>query len=575
MTQPWLRYANQGAIRNDPLSAQLVNAMSFLPDLGVTMEVFSGGQENNTTHGTGSPRHNHGNSADVFFYKDGRRLDGKNPQDLPVFQEIVSRGKAAGLTGFGAGQGYMQPGSMHIGYGNAAVWGKDGKGANAPGWLRQAYGVAPAGTVARSNTGVDLMTAPQQPEKRGLGGLLADPDKRDRLIMALEGMTLNPNKGLQQMAAQGIQDRRQAGATQQQANRTAQWLQSQGRDDLAQAVVSGSLDPKTAVQTALTPPKDDRTALMKNYEFAVQQGFEGSFTDYLKASRQTTNNNFGGQPLPPGVVSVDDKGGLVTVVDPSAPGGFRQVPISGGKADAARAKVEAEAAQEATAEVGRRKKVLDTAKEQAQVVNNSIDYILSQTKDHGVFDLPAAGIIGERLANLGVNQEARDVQNELLTLKGTIAFDRLQDMREASKTGGALGAVSERELSLLAATLGSLEQSTGVDRLEANLNTVKEITNKIFNDPVAAYYYQNGTMPPQGYFDAPAPQTPAPAAPVAEAPAQPQAAQPGGLLNDAPAEKTPVPQAAPAYLSPSDAELWPFFTDDEKRSIMGSYKGGN
>lgn len=135
----WLRYANQGAARNDPLSDRLVNAMSFLPEMGVTMEVFSGGQENNSTNGLGSTRHNHGNAGDVFFYKDGRRLDWANPDDLPIFQEIVRRGKANGLTGFGAGPDYMQQGSMHLGFGDPAVWGAEGKGVNAPGWLRAAY----------------------------------------------------------------------------------------------------------------------------------------------------------------------------------------------------------------------------------------------------------------------------------------------------------------------------------------------------------------------------------------------------------------------------------------------------
>lgn len=45
------------------------------------------------------------------------------------------------------------------------------------------------------------------------------------------------------------------------------------------------------------------------------------------------------------------------------------------------------------------------------------------------------------------------------TLNASIAFDRLQAMREASKTGGALGAISERELDLLAASIGSLDNS--------------------------------------------------------------------------------------------------------------------
>lgn len=136
---PWLIYANQGATRNHPLSPKLTGALgSFLPDMGVSMKVFSGGQDATGPHRTGSHRHDDGNAADVFFYKGGHQLDWANPKDVPVFQDIVRQGRAAGLTGFGAGDGYMQPGSMHIGYGSPAVWGAGGSGANAPGWLRQA-----------------------------------------------------------------------------------------------------------------------------------------------------------------------------------------------------------------------------------------------------------------------------------------------------------------------------------------------------------------------------------------------------------------------------------------------------
>lgn len=147
MAVDWLRYANQGATRNQELSPKLLSALGFLSDLGVTMEVFSGGQPGKGTskRRTGSTRHDHGNSADVFFHKDGRRLDWNNPRDLPIFAEIVKRGRAAGITGFGAGDGYMQPGSMHIGFGNPGVWGKGGKGANAAKWLRAAFNGAPHG----------------------------------------------------------------------------------------------------------------------------------------------------------------------------------------------------------------------------------------------------------------------------------------------------------------------------------------------------------------------------------------------------------------------------------------------
>jgi len=144
----FLQYANQGATRNQPLSPQLIDAFGqFLPQMGITAQVFSGGQPTAAEGGgrTGSVRHDHGNAGDVFFFKDGRKLDWANAQDLPIFEDIVRKGKAAGITGFGAGPGYMQPGSMHVGFGHPGVWGAGGSGRNAPSWLVQAFGGVPQG----------------------------------------------------------------------------------------------------------------------------------------------------------------------------------------------------------------------------------------------------------------------------------------------------------------------------------------------------------------------------------------------------------------------------------------------
>jgi len=148
MATPYIRYANQGATRSLPLSDRLISALGYLGDLGVTAEVFSGGQPSEGPNRVGSHRHDHGNASDVFFYKDGRKLDWANPQDRPIFEEIVRRGKAAGITGFGAGPGYMQAGSMHVGFGSPAVWGAGGKSDNAPDWLRSAFYGTPAPQAA-------------------------------------------------------------------------------------------------------------------------------------------------------------------------------------------------------------------------------------------------------------------------------------------------------------------------------------------------------------------------------------------------------------------------------------------
>lgn len=97
----------------------------------------------------------------------------------------------------------------------------------------------------------------EQPQQRGLRGLLSDPDKRDRLILALEGMTLNPNTALQQAAAQGLQERGQQRQQQAQAGRTADFLRARGRADLADAVEAG-LPAADALRTALSGPSQQK-----------------------------------------------------------------------------------------------------------------------------------------------------------------------------------------------------------------------------------------------------------------------------------------------------------------------------
>ncbi|MCZ4089069.1 hypothetical protein O3W52_03025 [Ensifer psoraleae] len=137
--------------------------LKYLEDMGISAEVFSGGQpeKGSGLARIGSTRHDHGNAADVHFYRDGKRLDWANEQDRPIFEEIVKRGKAAGLTGFGAGPGYMQPGSMHIGMGTPGVWGAGGKSDNAPEWLRAAYEGAPS---TKPDVVAEVVAAADKPE---------------------------------------------------------------------------------------------------------------------------------------------------------------------------------------------------------------------------------------------------------------------------------------------------------------------------------------------------------------------------------------------------------------------------
>jgi hypothetical protein len=187
MANEWLRYANQGATRSQPLSPQLVQALSFLNDMGMSMDVFSGGQPATGLARVGSHRHDNGGSADVFFNKGGRRLDWANPNDVPIFQDVVRRAKAAGVTGFGAGPGYMQPGSMHIGFGTPAVWGARGSKANAPSWLQEAYGGAPLGRSPQMATAPGPQMASAAPTSATAGMMTPGPTAAPQMFGDLIG----------------------------------------------------------------------------------------------------------------------------------------------------------------------------------------------------------------------------------------------------------------------------------------------------------------------------------------------------------------------------------------------------
>lgn len=82
--------------------------------------------------------------------------------------------------------------------------------------------------------------------------------------------------------------------------------------------------------------------------------------------------------------------------------------------------------------------------------------------------------------------EARELDNLLNTVRANIGFDKLQQMRDASPTGGALGQVSEQENILLQATQGALDAGTP-GQLRKNLNTIKELYPIVLQEKRAAF----------------------------------------------------------------------------------------
>jgi len=89
--------------------------------------------------------------------------------------------------------------------------------------------------------------------------------------------------------------------------------------------------------------------------------------------------------------------------------------------------------------------------------------------------------------------DARDFQADLQTLKSSVAFSELTAMREASKTGGALGAISDKELILLESALGALDAGQSAANLQKNLQQIKDSIAR-WQQAVAQYGGGGGTM---------------------------------------------------------------------------------
>lgn len=117
----------------------------------------------------------------------------------------------------------------------------------------------------------------------------------------------------------------------------------------------------------------------------------------------------------------------------------------------------------------------------ATFLNDTIDKALSVASNSST----ATGWGNKLLGGLP-NTDARALNNYLETIKANIGFDRLQQMRESSPTGGALGAVSEMENRLLQAVQGSLDPLQA-DQLVQNLGIIKKLYPQVLAERRAAF----------------------------------------------------------------------------------------
>jgi hypothetical protein len=115
-----------------------------------------------------------------------------------------------------------------------------------------------------------------------------------------------------------------------------------------------------------------------------------------------------------------------------------------------------------------------------QSFNNQLSGITEiVTRASGDVGDVTSGALATLLQKTGMNVPYEDLKGDIETLQGNLAFLELNNMRQNSPTGGALGSITERELTLLASTVASLSQRQSPERLKSNLLKVQSHLNRI------------------------------------------------------------------------------------------------
>ena len=212
-------------------------------------------------------------------------------------------------------------------------------------------------------------------------------------------------------------------------------------------------------------PKPKEYSDIEGFKLAQEQGYKGTFVQYQLDLKKAGADSTTMLPTPAkGFQYEQDKDGnwIAKIV----PGGSADLEIQANSEKAKLAKIN-------------QQKAGNVVLKNVGLVRNAI---ANPQTFFGVEVGPTG--FGALLKDIPATQ-AKGVAGMIDTIKGNVGFDKLQAMRDASPTGGALGQVSELELQLLMSTIGSLDQAQNQEDLLRVLDEVEYWYNHIVHG--AAY----------------------------------------------------------------------------------------
>ena len=141
-------------------------------------------------------------------------------------------------------------------------------------------------------------------------------------------------------------------------------------------------------------------------------------------------------------------------------------------ADATRAQREETRSAKQMAADEKRQERLDKQAQSANAAIAGADRIINEVGEAKAKVSGFTAGLGSYLSVLPLT-EAKDLSKRLTTIKANLGFDRLQQMRDASPTGGALGQVAVQELIALQSTIASLDQDQSPAQLKQALDKIE------------------------------------------------------------------------------------------------------
>lgn len=248
------------------------------------------------------------------------------------------------------------------------------------------------------------------------------------------------------------------------------------------------LQYKQAQLDQMQNQQPDYPASVREFQFAKQNGFQGSYQDFLTAKQQA------GAAQVSTTVNTGDKPGARPIVD-KPPKGYqrRWNPETQSYVD------EPIPGSEVATDKERTGTKLDLAvadyDRKFNLVDSKLDDAISVLGEKGRW-VAGAGTILSGLPET----DARDFKATLDTIKANLGFEELQSMRDNSPTGGALGQVSEREIAFLQAMQGNLDAAQSPEQL---MQVLKEIKQRRADFRAERMRIMKGEQPQEGGGDVP------------------------------------------------------------------------